>query len=260
MACLVLAPVAQLAQFLVSPLKQGTDAATQVAAVAGHLPAMRLALLLDVPILLILPAVLYAGVVAGAGRSRLAAAGTALTFASSLGAGYLLGADVVAYIAARQPDRSAANALVAGYQGNGVVVGLVVVYLIGHLIGFAMIGIALARSRAVGIAAIVAAVVLAVAATALAVGYRRDALGLGLAGLAVLFVSVPAVGGAVARSDPANAVGWILLACGVGLPLAVAAYLYSHAHRSWPPVPAWYPDAWSLNRSAYRPAAAMSSA
>jgi hypothetical protein len=150
-ACLVLAPVAQLAQFLVSPLKQGTDAAAQVAAVAGHLPAMRLAILLDVPILLILPAVLYAGVVAGAGRSRLAAAGTALTFASSLGAGYLLGADVVAYVAARQPDRSAANALVAGYQGNGVVVGLVVMYLIGHLIGFAMIGIALARSGAVGV-------------------------------------------------------------------------------------------------------------
>jgi two-component system NarL family sensor kinase len=99
-------------------------------------------------------------------------------------------------------------------------------------------------TRAAAVAAIVAALVLAVAATALAVSYRRDALGLGLAGLAVLFVSVPAVGGAVARSDPANAVGWILLACGVGLPLAVAGYLYSHAAVAGADLPAAGWAAW----------------
>ncbi len=147
--CLLLAPVGQLIQFLVSPMRQADAAASQVAAAAAHLPAMRLALVLDVPILLLLPAVLYVGFVAGAGRSKLAAAGMALTFTTALGAGYLLAQDVVAYAAARQPDRAAAAGLVAAFEGNGVVGGLVVAYLVGHLVGFVLIGIALVRSRAV---------------------------------------------------------------------------------------------------------------
>ena len=148
-ACLVVAPVGQLVQFLVSPMKEADSAADQVAAAAAHLPAMRVALVLDLPILLLLPAVLYAGFVAGAGRSRLAAAGTAVTFTTALGAGYLLAQDVVVYAAARQPDRGAAAGLVAGFEGNAVVGGLVVAYLLGHLVGFVLLGVALARSRAV---------------------------------------------------------------------------------------------------------------
>ena len=147
--CLLLAPVGQLAQFLVSPVKQADAAPSQVAAAAAHLPPMRLALILDLPILLILPAVLYAGVVAGASRSRLAAAGTAMTFTTALGAGYLLAQDVVVYEAARQPDRGASVGLVAAYESNGVVSGLVVAYLVGHLVGFVLLGMALVRSRAV---------------------------------------------------------------------------------------------------------------
>jgi hypothetical protein len=147
--CLLLAPVGQLIQFLVSPMRQADAAASQVAAVAAHLPAMRLALVLDVPILLLLPAVLYVGFVASAGRSKLAAAGMALTFTTALGAGYLLAQDVVVYAAARQPDRATAAGLVAAFEGNGVVGGLVVAYLVGHLVGFVLIGIALVRSRAV---------------------------------------------------------------------------------------------------------------
>src|SRR3954471_21098946 len=106
LVCLVVAPVGQLAQFLVSPMKEADTAAAQVAAAAAHLPAMRLAMVLDLPILLVLPAGLYAGLVAGAGRSKLAAAGTALTFVTALGAGYLLAQDIVVYAAARQPDRA----------------------------------------------------------------------------------------------------------------------------------------------------------
>jgi hypothetical protein len=147
--CLLLGPVGQLVQFLVSPVRQADAPAAQVAAAAGYLPAMRLALILDPPILLILPAVLYAGFVAGADRSRLAAAGTALTFTTALGAGYLLAQDVVVYEAALQPDRAASVGLVAAYEGNGVVSALVVAYLLGHLVGFVLLGVALVRCRAV---------------------------------------------------------------------------------------------------------------
>ena len=154
--CLLLAPVGQLAQFLVSPMSQTDTPAGQVAAAAAHLPAMRLALVLDLPILLVLPAGLYVGFVAGAGRSRLAAAGTAVTFATALSAGYLLAQDVVVYEAARQPDRGASVGLVAAYEGNNVVSALVVAYLIGHLVGFVLLGVALVRSRTVPVWAAIA--------------------------------------------------------------------------------------------------------
>ncbi len=78
-------------------------------------------------------------------------------------------------------------------------------------------------------AAVAAAIALTAAAAAVAVAHRRDLLGLGLVLLVALFLAVPVVGAAVARSDPGNAVGWVLLACGVSVPLAVTAYLASHA-------------------------------
>ncbi|WP_426512508.1 hypothetical protein ACPPVO_18905 [Dactylosporangium sp. McL0621] len=146
-ACLLLAPLGQLIQFLVSPVGPGDSAAEQVAAAAAHTGAMRLAVVLDLPILLVLPAVLYAGLVAG--RSRLATAGTALTFGTALGAGYLLGQDIVVQVAAGQADRAGAVALVEGYATSGVLTGLVALYLVGHVVGFILLGIALIRSRAV---------------------------------------------------------------------------------------------------------------
>jgi hypothetical protein len=142
--CLIVAPLAQLAQYLVTPVRQGVSASAQVSAAADHLSAMRLALVLDVPILLILPAILFAGTVA---RSRLGTAGAAVSFATALGAGYLLASDVVVYAAAQQPDHS--SAIVSAFAGNGVVVFLVTLYLVGHVVGFALLGAGLIRSRAV---------------------------------------------------------------------------------------------------------------
>jgi signal transduction histidine kinase len=77
--------------------------------------------------------------------------------------------------------------------------------------------------------AVAAAIALTAAAAAVAVVYRRDLLGLGLVLLVVLFLAVPVVGAAVVRTDRRNALGWTLLTCGVSVPLAVTAYLASHA-------------------------------
>jgi hypothetical protein len=149
--CLVAGPLGQLVQYLVSPMKEADSPSVQVAAAVAHPQSMHAALILDVLLLLLLllPAVLYAGRVAGAARSRLAAAGTALAFVSMLGAGYLLAQDVVVSAAAAQPDPHAAAALVSAYENNAVVTGITVVYLVGHVVGFILLGIALVRSKAV---------------------------------------------------------------------------------------------------------------
>jgi len=139
----------QFVQYLVSPIDEGGSAYAQVAQAAAHLARMRWAIPLDLFILLIAPAALYAGSLAGARVSKLAAAGAGLVFASWLGAGYLLGTDILLYLAATAPDQTAAAALVDGYLSYPLVQGVVLAYLMGHVVGFLLLGVALWRVRAV---------------------------------------------------------------------------------------------------------------
>jgi hypothetical protein len=185
-ACLVLGPAGQLVQFLVTPLRQGEDPAAQVAAAAAHPGATTLAQWLDLPILLVIPAVLAAGRLAG--RSRTAAIGTLLAFGTALGAGYLLAGDVEIGIAAGQPDRAAAADWVQRFMDHPVVLTVVVTYLVGHLIGFVLLGIGLARSKAVGV----------------------------WAGVALAAWPVAEMGGAAAGLDVVSVAGFALLLAGFG--------------------------------------------
>ena len=139
----------QFVQYLVSPIDVGGSAYAQVAQAAAHLARMRWAVPLDLFILLIAPAALYAGWLAGARASKMAAAGAGLVFASWLCAGYLLGTDILLYMAATAPDQRAATALVDGYLSYPLVQGLVLAYLMGHVVGFLLLGVALWRARAV---------------------------------------------------------------------------------------------------------------
>jgi two-component system, NarL family, sensor kinase len=77
--------------------------------------------------------------------------------------------------------------------------------------------------------AVTVAGALATAAVILAVTYAPAPRSVAIAVLAVLFLSVPVVGAGIARSEPRNPVGWIVLASGTCLPLAAAAYLYARA-------------------------------
>jgi hypothetical protein len=144
--CLMGGSVCQLVQFLVSPMKEGDNASAQVTAALAHPTAMSWAQVLDVPLLLILPAVLFAGGVAGFGRTRLATVGTVISFVSVLGAGYLLAQDVVIATAARNADHSVATSLVKAFENSTAVDIVLVIYLVGHLVGFVMLGVALIRS------------------------------------------------------------------------------------------------------------------
>jgi hypothetical protein len=144
--CLVLGSATQLIQFLISPMKEADSPAQQVAAASAHLGAMRASMWLDVPMLLIIPAILYAGYLVRG--SRLGTIGNAFAFVSALGAGYLLAQDIVVYAAARQGG-AAAVGVVSGFEKSGVLTFIAVVYLIGHVIGFVLLGIALVRSSTV---------------------------------------------------------------------------------------------------------------
>jgi len=147
--CLVAGSAGQLAQYLVSPIGQGQSAEQQVADAAADLPAVNVAIWLDLLILLLIPASIYAGAIAGGTRSWLASTGTALVVVGSLGAGYLLGAEVLVSAAASSPDRPAATGLVESYSGSGPLAVVVGLFLIGHTVGFVLLGIALIRSHAV---------------------------------------------------------------------------------------------------------------
>jgi two-component system, NarL family, sensor kinase len=75
----------------------------------------------------------------------------------------------------------------------------------------------------------VAAAVLNIAAAAIAIRYRLNAAGVGFALLLIGCMSIALVGSAAASAEPRNPVGWLLLICGVSIPLAVGSDIYSHA-------------------------------
>ncbi|MDP9843052.1 hypothetical protein [Streptosporangium lutulentum] len=166
--------VGQLLYFVVVPVPVSSGATSdQVAAAAGQGAAMQAVLWLDLLILLLIPAALYVGEVAGARRSRLAAVGTAVTFVTALGAGYLLAGDVLIYLASVADDRAGAVAMVSAYQSHGVVVFALVTSVVGNMIGFVLLGIALVRARSIPVwagAAVAAAAVLEVAGHASGIG------------------------------------------------------------------------------------------
>jgi hypothetical protein len=138
-ACLVISPAALLGQAIVTPVSAGGDAAAQVADAASDLSAMRWALLLDAPLLLLVPAALFAGAVAGARRSRVAAVGAGLAFIGTLAAVFLLANDILLYEAAVSSDPGAIG-LVDAYQHNALFGAMLVLYLAGQAIGCLLLG------------------------------------------------------------------------------------------------------------------------
>lgn len=195
--CLVAGSAGQLAQYLVSPIGQGQSAEQQVADAAADLPAVNVAIWLDLLILLLIPASIYAGAIAGGTRSWLASAGTALIVVGSLGAGYLLGADVLVSAAASSPDRPATTGLVESYSGSGPMAVVVGLFLIGHMVGFVLLGIALIRSRAIPAWAGIALVIFPVAEL---VGEASGMKGVAATGMALLVVGYGACAGALLRA------------------------------------------------------------
>jgi hypothetical protein len=197
--CLLGASVGSLVQYLVSPIGPGDPASAQVAAAAADPTRMAWAAVLDLPILLVIPALIYIAWLAGARSSWLAAIGTGLTFATALGAvAYLLALDPLLYAAAQQPQRGPAADLVAGYLGTGLVTGAAIAYLAGHVVGFILLAVAVARARTVPVWAAVALGLWPVVEMAGAAGGIKW---LAAAGYGLLVVAFGACAAALPRVD-----------------------------------------------------------
>ena len=187
--CLVGGSLAVLLQWLVTPVDATLHVPAMLQQVAEHHEAMRWALLLDVPVMLVVPAVLYAGRLAGTGRSRLADVATALAFFPMIGSMVLLANDALLYVASTQPDRSAAVRLVHAFQNNLFVGGLTIFYLLTHLVAFPLLAVALRRARAVPVWAAVALAVWPVLEMA---GYASGVKAAAAVGYAALLVGYTA--------------------------------------------------------------------
>jgi hypothetical protein len=146
--CLVVGPAALLAQAVLTPVSGGGDPADQVSDAASDLTAMRWAVLLDAPLLLFVPAVLYVGAVAGARWSRTAAVGAGLAFMGAVAGVFLLANDILLYEAAVSNDPGAIE-LVDRYQHNVLFALMLVLYIGGQVIGCLLLAVALWRHRTV---------------------------------------------------------------------------------------------------------------
>ena len=145
--CLVLGPLAMFAQFVVTPVPGGeASIAETLSAVAAHRTAMGWALALDVPLLLAIPALFYAGLLAGAATSRMAAIATALVVLPSIGAVVLVAQDALLYVAAAQADRGAAVAVAQDFVDHPLIALLTFGYLLVHLVAYPLLALALRRA------------------------------------------------------------------------------------------------------------------
>jgi hypothetical protein len=147
--CLVVGPLAVLAQWVITPVDATLETPALLAQVAEHHGAMGWVLALDVPLLLVFPAVLYAGYLARAGTSLFAGVATVVCFVPMLGGVLLVGLDALLDEASSRPDQQAAADLVDAFITNPFVSGLTTVYLLTHVIGFMLLAIALRRVRVV---------------------------------------------------------------------------------------------------------------
>ena len=97
-----------------------------------------------------LPAVLYLMRLAGPKAPRLTLAGGAVAFAAWLAGLVSLGASDLLYVhAAQLADRASAVTLVHAITTDAAFVVPEVLFIIGHVVGMLLLGIALWRSRAV---------------------------------------------------------------------------------------------------------------
>jgi hypothetical protein len=148
MFCLVVGPLAVFAQYVVTPVPGGdATVAETLDAVASHHTAMQWALALDVPLILVFPALLFAGLMAGAATSRLAAIATGLVVLPSIAATVLVAQDALLYVAAQQPDRAAAVGLVQAFVDNAFVASTTFGYLAIHVVAYPLLALALRRAR-----------------------------------------------------------------------------------------------------------------
>jgi len=121
-----------------------------LAKIAAHPAGERGVIVCDLLVAFMVPAVLYLMRLAGPRAPRLTLVGGTVAFGSWLAGLVSLGASDLLYDhAAQLPDRASAVALVHAITGDAAFVIPEVLFVVGHVVGLLLLGIALWRSRAV---------------------------------------------------------------------------------------------------------------
>ncbi len=143
----MLGSVGQLVQFLVTPVTEGESAAKNVARAVAHPTLMQAGAWLDLAILFFLPALVVVAYMANARTTRLGWIASVITIGTTLpGIAYVVAPDVL-YVVAIHGQVSAKG--IDAYNNTGIVEVATVVFLIGHVLGLALLAIALWRARSV---------------------------------------------------------------------------------------------------------------
>ena len=127
-----------------------SKAAEQLRVTSHHLGLANLSNTLLLAEILLVPAMIYAARLARKSAPRLAFIGGGLSaLAWIAGLISLGGLGVVFYYGARQTDQSAAATLLDKASNDPVIGTLTLLFVLGHLIGMIILGVALWRSRAI---------------------------------------------------------------------------------------------------------------
>jgi hypothetical protein len=148
--CLVLGPLAAMVGTGLSPVHDGDSAAVAIARAAAHRGAMRAHVAVELAIVLMVPAMLMVSRLGRRGAPWLAMLGgwlASLGWLAGLASGLTI--DLVVLHAYSAPHRKAAISLARSVMNDPRVGALVGVFVISHLLGMLLLGIALWRSRVV---------------------------------------------------------------------------------------------------------------
>jgi hypothetical protein len=196
-ACLAIPPLAIAAGTWTVPVYDSdAPTAAQLADVAGQpLPAAALRVAVSLLVLLMPAAMLVAAWLARRGAPRLAAIGGGISFLAWMGGIASIGATEGLYWhGSRLADREAVAEVIGAVSGDATYNSLLAVFVLGHLVGMLVLGIALWRSRAVpawvGILFAASPILHGVARN---VGPTADAVAYGLLGVAMIGCAVSLV-------------------------------------------------------------------
>lgn len=149
-AALVIGPLSLVLGSLFQVAGDDDSVPASLAKIAAHPSGEREVIVFDLLAGFMLPAVLYLMRLAGPRAPRLTLAGGTVAFVAWLAGLVSLGASDLLYDhAAQLPDRASAVSLVHAITSDAAFVVPEALFIIGHLLGMLLLGIALWRSRAV---------------------------------------------------------------------------------------------------------------
>ena len=149
-AALVLGPLGLVLGSLFQVAGDDDSVSVSLAKIAAHPSGERGVIVCDLLAVFMLPAVLYLMRLAGPRAPRLTLAGGTVAFAAWLAGLISLGASDLLYDhAAQLPDRASAAALVHAVTSDAAFVIPEALFIVGHVLGLLLLGIALWRGRAV---------------------------------------------------------------------------------------------------------------